>query len=340
MSKSKQYIAESIQGKIKDKFFVCCLLSTVCCLLLIGCGGPSAPTLSAIHEKAAEHNQKAAKAVEEGNYDKALAHYMEALKINRSIENTQGIAVNLINIAVLYQKKGKTSLLGPHSGGFAGENESPKATDAHEFIDIAFSMPDINNEIKSDAAYEKARIYLKEKNTAKAKEWVNKSLSVDKGLRAGSRWNLMGRISFAEGKYDEAAAMANTALNLNRENKQKAEESNSLRLMAEINAQKGLYPESRELYKKALEIDKELGDSKKIAMTLRGIGMLSLKQGHFQEAAIFYMRAYDVSSNAGDTEGTSEALDSLSDAYRKSGDDKKAEEMMKKKAGLEKEKKK
>ena len=43
------------------------------------------------------------------------------------------------------------------------------------------------------------------------------------------------------------------------------------------------------------------------------------------------MRAYDVSSNAGDTEGTSEALDSLSDAYRKSGDDKKAEEMMKRK---------
>ena len=321
MNKSKQYIAESIQGKIKDKFFVYCLLSTVCCLLLIGCGGPSAPTLSAIHEKAVEHNQKAAKAVEEGNYEKALAYYMEALRVNRSIENTEGIAVNLINIAVLYQKKGKIS-------------------DAHEFVDIAFSMPDISNEIRSDAAYEKARIYLKEKNTAKAKEWVNKSLSADKGLREGSRWNLMGRISFAEGKYDEAAAMANTALNLNRENKQRAEESNSLRLMAEINAQKGLYSESRELYKKALEIDKELGDSKKIAMTLRGIGMLSLKQGHFQDAAIFYLRAYDVSSNAGDTEGTLEALDSLSDAYRKSGDDKKAEEMMKKKADLEKEKKK
>jgi len=302
---------------VKEIFF--CLLFTICCLLLIGCGGAQPQTVSAVNLRAIEYNQNAAKAMEKGDYEKALAYYMEALRVTRSIENTEGIAVNLINIAVLYQKKGKTS-------------------DAHEFVDIAFSMPDISNEIKSDAAYEKARIYLKEKNTAKAKEWVNKSLSVDKGLRAGSRWNLMGRISFAEGKYDEAAA--NTALNLNRENKQRAEESNSLRLMAEINAQKGLYPESRELYKKALEIDKELGDSKKIAMTLRGIGMLSLKQGHFQEAAIFYLRAYDVSSNAGDTEGALEALDSLSDAYQKSGDDKKAEEMMKKKVGLEKEKKK
>ncbi|MFZ3123280.1 MAG: tetratricopeptide repeat protein [Thermodesulfovibrionales bacterium] len=299
------------------------LMFTVHCSLftVVGCGGAQTQTLSSFHLKAIEYNQNAAKALENGDYEKALGYYMEALKVNRSIENTEGIAVNLINIAVLYQKKGKIS-------------------NAHEFVDIAFSMPDIGVEIRTDAAYEKARIYLKEKNTAKAKEWVNKSLSVDKGLREGSRWNLMGRISFAEGKYDEAAAMANTALNLNRENKQRAEESNSLRLMAEINAQKGLYSESRELYKKSLEIDKELGDSKKIAMTLRGIGMLSLKQGHFQDAAIFYMRAYDVSSNAGDTEGTSEALDSLSDAYRKSGDDKKAEEMMKKKADLEKEKKK
>jgi len=330
MNKSKQYIVDNIQGKIKNKFFIFCLLLAVYCLLLIGCGGAQTQTLSAVNLRAIEYNQNAAKAMEKGDYEKALAYYMEALRVNRSIENTEGIAVNLINMAVLYQKKGKTSLLG----------ESPKATNAHEFIDIAFSMPDISNEIKSDAAYEKARIYLKEKNTAKAKEWVDKSLSLNKGLNEGSRWNLVGRIALAEGKHEEALTTANTALKLNMENKQRAEESNSLRLMAEINAQKGLYSESRELYKKSLEIDKELGDSKKIAMTLRGIGMLSLKQGHFQDAVIFYMRAYDVSSNVGDTEEASEALNSMSDAYRKSGNEKKAEEMMKKKADMEKEKKK
>ena len=299
------------------------LMFTVHCSLftVVGCGGAQTQTLSAVHIKAIEYNQNAAKAVEKGDHEKALAYYMEALKVNRSIENAEGIAVNLINIAVLYQKKGNTS-------------------NSHEFVNIAFSMPDISSEIRSDAAYEKARIYFKEKNTAKAKEWVNMSLSLDKGLREGSRWNLMGRIAFAEGKYDEAAAMANTALNLNRENKQRAEESNSLRLLAEINAKEGLYLESKEFYLKALEIDKELGDSKKIAMTLRGIGMLSSNQEHFHDAAIFYMRAYDVSSNAGDTEGALEALDSLSDAYRKSGDEKKAEEMMKKKADIEKETKK
>ena len=266
MNKDRAGEQQSSRAKVTTVLLRYCAIALL--FVFIGCGGAQTQTLSAVNLRAIEYNQNAAKAMEKGDYEKALAYYVEALRVNRSIENTEGIAVNLINIAVLYQKKGNTS-------------------NAHEFVDIAFSMPDISNEIRSDAAYEKARIYLKEKNTAKAKEWVDKSLSLNKGLREGSRWNLMGRISFAEGKYDDAAAMANTALNLNRENKQRAEESNSLRLMAEINAQKGLYSESRELYKKSLEIDKELGDSKKIAMTLRGIGMLSLKQGHFQDAAIF-----------------------------------------------------
>ena len=304
---------------VKEIFF--CLLFTICCLLLIGCGGAQPQTVSAVNLRAIEYNQNAAKAMEKGDYEKALAYYMEALKINRSIENIGGITANLINIGIIYQKKG--DLL-----------------KAHELVDIVLSIPDVNNEIRSDAAYEKARIYLKEKNATKAKEWADKSLSLNKGLNEGSRWNLIGRIALAEGKHEKALTATNTALKLNMENKQRGEEANSLRLMAEINVQKGLYSESRELYKKSLEIDKELGNSKKIALTLRGLGNLSLKQAHFQDAVIFYARAYDVSINAGDKEGAVEALDSLSDAYRKSGDGKKAEELLKKKADLEKEKKK
>ncbi|MDI6745070.1 MAG: tetratricopeptide repeat protein [Thermodesulfovibrionales bacterium] len=315
MNKDGAVEQQSSRAKVTTVLLRYCAIALL--FVFIGCGGPSAPTLSAVHEKAVEHNQKAAKAVEKGDYEKALAYYTEALKINRSIENTEGIAVNLINIAVLFQKKGDVSR-------------------DHEFIDIALSIPGINNEIRSDAAYEKARIYLKEKNFAKAKEWVNISLSLNKGIFEGSRWNLMGRISFTEGKYDEALTMANTALNLNIENKQRSEEANSFRLMAEVNAKKGTYSESKTYYIKALEIDKELGNSKKIAMTLRAMGMLSLKQGNLTDAVMFYMRAYDVSSNAGDKEGVLEALDSLSDAYRKSGNEKKAEEMMEKKADMEK----
>lgn len=285
--------------------------------LFLGCGGPSAPTLSPIHAQAAGYNLNAAKAAEKGDYEKALNYYMEALRINQSVENTEGIAVNLINLAVIYQKQGNIS-------------------GAEKLIDMVFLIPDINDSIKAEAAFEKARLYLKKKELAKAGEWVNKSLSLNKGVREGSRWNLLGKIALMEGNYVEALTAANTALKLNSGNKQKAEEANSLRLIAEIKGLTDKYEESKDSYMKALEIDKESGDSKKIAMDLRGLGDLSLKYGRLQDAVNFYIRAYTVSRTAGDMEGASKAAASLADAYRKSGDDKKAEEILKIKSDLDK----
>ncbi len=311
MSKTRQQNTEH-----RTQTLFVCILCSVFCALFIGCGGPAVPTLSSIRTKAIEYNQNGMEAAEKGDYEKALGYYMEALKINQSIEHSEGTAINLINIAVIYQKKNNISK-------------------AHELIDMVFSIPDISDNIKSEAAFEKARLYLKEKDFSKTKEWINRSLSLNKGIREGSRWNLMGRTVLMEGKYDEAIAAANFALKLNRENKQRIEEANSLRLMAEINAQKGYYGESREFYMNALEIDKESGDGKKISMTLRGLGELALKHGHLQDAVNFYMRAYNVSSHADDIEGALKAIESLADVYKKSGDEKNAEEILKKKTDLE-----
>lgn len=294
---------------------LCALLSALC----IGCGGPSAPALSSIHARAIDYNQNATKAAEKGDYEKALDYYMEALRINHSVENTEGIAVNLINLAVIYQKQGNIP-------------------EAKKIIDMVFLITDINNSIKAEAAFEKARLFLKEKELSKAGEWVNKSMTLNKGIREGSRWNLLGRIALMEGNYSEALTAASTALKLNSVNKQKTEEANSLRLIAEIKALTDKLEESTEAYIKALEIDKESGDSKKIAMDLMGLGELSLKYGRLQNAINFYMRAYNVNRNAGDMEGASKAARSLADAYKKSGDDKKAEEILKTNMTLDKKK--
>ncbi|MBI4688827.1 MAG: tetratricopeptide repeat protein [Nitrospirae bacterium] len=285
-----------------------CLLSTVFCLLLFGCGGSTAPTLSSIHTSAIEYNRNGMKAMEKGDYDKALDYYMEALKINQSIEHTEGIAINLINIGVIYQLKGRIS-------------------EAHKFIDAVIFIQDVSDDIRSEAAFEKAKLYLKEKDIQKSKEWVSRSLSLNKGSREGSRWNLLGRAAFVEGRYDEGLIFADTALVLNKKNNQRTEEANSLRLLAEINAQKGRYEESRMYYMNALELDKVQGNSKKIVHDLRGLGELALRQGSLQDALSFYKRAYDVSLNADDKDGALEALGSIVDVYRRLGDEKNAGEI-------------
>ena len=195
-------------------------------------------------------------------------------------------------------------------------------------------MPEINDTFKSEAAFEKARIYLKGKDISKTREWIAKSLNFNKGDREGSRWNLLARAAMMESKHDEAIVAATNALKLNRSNQQRTEEANSLRIMGEAKAEKGDFKESKEFYFKALEIDKESGESRKIALTLRGLGNLMLKQELLQEAIAYYKRAYNVSKTAGDIKSCLLSVESLIEMYRKSGDENKAEEFSKKKNEL------
>ncbi len=288
-----------------------------CASLLSGCGGAKTKPLSAIHQSAIEHNQKGMKAAEKQDYDRALRYYEHALILNRSIENIEGTGINLINIAVIYQKMNN-----PH--------------DAHKFIDSALALPDLSSVIKSEAAYEKARIYFKENNLTKSKEWAEYALSVNKGPRDGSRVNILGRIALIENRYDEALSLADSALSLNINNKDKLEEANSLRLLAQANMQNGRYEKSNEFYLRALDMDKALGNSHGIAMDLRGIGELFLKKGDVNNSIDFFKRAYNVNINSGDINSALSDLELLEKIYRGLGDEKKAQDILNKKSDLEK----
>lgn len=293
------------------------LLATCCILIITGCGSKTIQTASSAQSKSMEYNLKGVKASGKGDLEKALAYHLEALKINRSIENIEGISADLISIAVIYQKKGDLKT-------------------AQVYINEVFTLSGVSDAMKSEAAFENARIFFKLNDLSKSREWVNRSLALNKGVRDGSRLNLLGRIAFMETKYDEALDTAQNALRINQSNKQRNEEANSIRLTAEIYMAKKSYSDARRYYLNALEIDKELGVSKKIALDLHGLGMLSLNEGNAQDAVSYFIREYEVSSAAEDIDGAVSALDSIADAYKKTGSNQKAEEILKKKAELEK----
>lgn len=297
---------------------VVAICSLVFLFVLQSCGGGQAAKVSDLYSTATEYNQKSVKAAKKGDYDKAILYQAQALKINRSIENSDGIAINLINLSVIYQKKNINN------------------DDAHKFVDEAFALSTSNNSLRSEAAFEKSRLYLKEKEYAKAKSWAENALSINKSTRDGSRLNIIGQVAFYEGKDDYAMQTALNALKLNKENNQKNEESNSLRLIADIYVYKKQYSEAKEFYSKALEIDKESGESNKIAMTLTSLGELSLKQDKTEDAANYYKRALNVSSSAEDYESSLRSINALIETYKISGDKAKAEEMLKIKDDIEK----
>ena len=88
MSKDGAVEQQSSRAKVTTVLLRYC--ATALLFVFIGCGGAQTKALSSFHLKAIEYNQNAAKALENGDYEKALAYYMEALRVNRSIENTGG----------------------------------------------------------------------------------------------------------------------------------------------------------------------------------------------------------------------------------------------------------
>ena len=54
--------------------------------------------------KAIKFSMKGRAAYDEGRYERALKYYSRALRLNRSVEDTDAIARSLINLASTYRK--------------------------------------------------------------------------------------------------------------------------------------------------------------------------------------------------------------------------------------------
>jgi len=274
-----------------------CYLSIV---TLSGCGAKH-PTLSDTHLSAAKFNQKAESAFKDKDFENALRLYNEALKINRSIENLDGIAINIINMAATYRKLGDKN-------------------NAHKQIDeILNTSPIVYNPIHlSEAAFLKTMLYMDENNYDNALEWTDRALTFCQSSQCsdiGKIYNLKGRIYLEKGDTASAITYGNKGLESNKEDGHKTEMANSLRLIADAKLMKGEYEGARKFYEDALSIDKKLEAGKKIAMDLMGIGNTFFKQKMCGDAVRYYQRALSVSSGLGDGEGAKEAAEMINKCY-------------------------
>ncbi len=271
-------------------FLVFSLLPLACSLF--GCG--SAPSNRLDAEVAAiDFNQKADSAFRSGNYKRALDFYGEALRISSSIENADGIAVNLMNMAVVYRK--------------LGDREN-----AHKCVDEILNSRYIifDPSYLSGAAFIKAVLYTNEGKYPSAIEWTDKALNFCKSEKCGEKgriYNLKAKIALINGLPGPALAFASEGLRWNRKLEDRQEEANSLRLLADAKTAAKAYGEATDFYREALTIDKDMGLSAKIAADLFGIGNALCMQGRQEEAIGYFRRAQFVSKSLGDNKGA--ALD-------------------------------
>ena len=269
---------------MNSRAFHCRITALFFCLLaaaaLYGCSSPAPVPVPPAQERALTWNKRGLEAEARGNHESAISAFEESLRIHRSIENFDGIAALLLNLARVHRQKTDLSI-------------------AKERIVETLRIISSDNPLFPEAAFEKAKVELALGNLPDAEDWARKAVPAEKKPYSGRMQNLLSRILFLEGKTGEALPLAESALESNRKSADRAEEANSLRLTGDIALAEGDPQGAQARYLEALAIDKEMALSKKIASDLRSLGAAAFARGETDKAMAFYERAATVSRGGG-----------------------------------------
>ncbi|MBF0329636.1 MAG: tetratricopeptide repeat protein [Nitrospirae bacterium] len=250
-------------------------------------------------------NLKAQADFRKGNYSKAASLYAEALRINRSLDNADGVATELINLSQAYRKMSEPE-------------KAHKALD--ELLGVNSKL--YNEQYAIEAAFVKSLLSLDSKDHEKTTQWSDNALARCKDRKcnaAGKIINLKARIALIRSDYANASSYASDALNINRSQSNAEESANSLRILAECRLAAGAYAEARKLFEEALASDKAAGLSAKIKTDLTGIGKTHCAQKNTEAGIEFLKRALTVSDSSGDASGADEIKQLITQCSTASG---------------------
>lgn len=290
------------------------LLFTVYCSLFTvfyGCASAKKSELPNVQIEAIEYNQRGVNAVLAGNYDRAVIEFQRSLKLNTSIDNQNGVCINLLNLGRVYLA-------------------ADRFDDARPVLERALQLGlnNLNDQLMLSEAYASlARYYYLTGNNNDAIDVSEKAAAIDRkqGYHTiGNRLNIMGLAYKESNRPEEAEKAFNEALALSKGYARPADTADSFRGLGDIWIERGDYQKAGELYENALSIDKKMGDSAKISIDLSNLGALNLKINDTKKALDFFIRAYEIDSSRGDDilffSGALKNLDKITEIYTRLGD--------------------
>lgn len=276
---------------------VCCTLLRLSLVLgvalLAACAQQPGKPLASLQSEVFTANRKADSRFHQGDWVGAAGQYQEALRIARSIEDVDGIAVNAINASIALQRLGKhaearaslSALLEPSGLRFA---EASLAQAALRRAVLDFDQGDPAG----------AAAWLE-----KAKTWCGRQGCA---LEAAIH-NLDGLLALGSGRSDAAAASASAALTASSGAADRVEAANALRLRGMVAIRAGESGGALKALGEALAIDRELALPRKIFLDLFHLGRASESGGSLAAALAYYGRALAVSEADGDARAGLEA---------------------------------
>lgn len=255
-------------------------------LALLGACAAPAPPRSAPQSRAIELNGQGLARYQSGDYARAQALFEQALTLEQGMENEDGIALNLLNLAQCLQIQGQPE---------QAERRLDALLDSQG---LHFSAAR-----RAEAGLQKALLALRRRDLPGAARWQTEAQRACAGdcAAAGKLGNLGARLALERGEAAAALAAAGAALARNRADGDALETANALRLMASAQLMLGDRAQAAVALAEALALDKRAGHSDKIYQDLLLLGRAASDPG---EQRMYWIRAQNV-ARAG---GTPQAL--------------------------------
>lgn len=267
--------------------------------MLAGCAGQPPAPLPAKRTQAIDANNRGTQLFQRGDYAAAAGEFRRAVEIERSVENEDGVAANLINLSLAYQR--------------AGDKAAARAAVAEVLDSPLMRFPP--NRI-AEAALRSSILLTEERDVDAAAKALDRSRAACAGRCPlnGKIDNVAAQLALLGGKHEEARAAAQRALSANRSRGDREEVGNSLRLLGAAALAQNKPAEVEPLAREALEIDKQLAVPSKIFRDLVLLGRAAKARGNAEDAAQLLGRALAVARAAGDQAAVAEVQSLLAEA--------------------------
>ena len=259
------------------------LLATL--LALTACGSvPLQSDSDARRERQAELSERAQRAIGRGEVARAAGYYREALRIAESTEDFAGIGVYALNLAATYQALDEPALA---QAALDKVLADPARFEPGLVVEAAGRRALLALQARQlDAAGE--WLERAERDCAPPACRARVALT-----------NVRGQLLLEGGNAAQARTVMVQALAGARAEGNQEEEANALRVDGRAAARLGGYDEALALLDRALALDKQLGLPRKIALDLIALAEVALARGERDFARDYARRALSVSRAAG-----------------------------------------
>lgn len=256
-------------------------------LLLCACATQREQPLSSAQQHALTFNQRASQAFERGEYRDAARLYSAALTLAESMEDTDAIAANLSNLALVHQRLREFAVAQKHLDRLLAHDPPP--------------TPDW----QARAAARKALIYLDTGDTVAARHWADTANAMCRTTgctSAATIINLRAVVAFAGGDFALAAELAQQGIGANSAPHQATELANAWRTLGRADMALSNPARAAKALARALALDKQLGLPDRVALDLTYAGDNEALRGEARAAEAFFRRAESAYRAAGNME--------------------------------------